>query len=64
MKSLFISLLLIFCCNEILAQEADSLFAFGRRLMMKGKKDSAELIINRGIAFSEKKRIDSFLIKF
>ena len=64
MKSLIIFLFLLVGSNEILAQEADSLFALGRRLMMRGKKDSADLIINRGIALSEKNHSDSFLLKF
>ncbi len=64
MKSLLIFLFLLVGSNEILAQEADSLFVLGRRLMMKGKKDSADLIINRGIALSQKNRSDSFLLKF
>ena len=63
MKSLFIFLLLLLGSNELLAQEVDSLFTLGRKLMLRGKKDSAELIINQGIALSEKKRNDSTLLK-
>jgi two-component sensor histidine kinase len=63
MKSLFLFLLLLVGSNEILAQEADSLFTLGRRLMLSAKKDSAELIINKGIALSEKNRNDSTLLK-
>ncbi len=64
MKSLFIFLFLLVCSNEMLAQNADSLFALSRKLMMRGKKDSADLVINQGIALSEKNRNDSFLLKF
>jgi len=63
MKSLFLFLLLLVGSNEIRAQEADSLFTLGRRLMLSAKKDSAELIINKGIALSEKNRNDSTLLK-
>ncbi|HEY6436715.1 MAG TPA: hypothetical protein VIY47_08995, partial [Ignavibacteriaceae bacterium] len=63
MKSLLIFLFLLVGSNEMLAQEADSLFAFGRRLMLSAKKDSAELIINQGISICEKNRNDSTLLK-
>ena len=63
MKPLSIFLFLLIGSTEILAQDADSLFALGRRLMLSSKKDSAELIMNQGIALCEKNRNDSTLLK-
>lgn len=45
-------------------QEADSLYTLTRRLMSKGKQDSAAYSISQGIALAEKMKSDSFFCKF
>lgn len=45
-------------------QNADSLAALARKLVAKGKHDSASQIINEGVALAEKIGIDSFLCRF
>lgn len=44
--------------------KADSLHLLTRRLMQKGKQDSAALVINEGLIVAQKLRSDSMLCKF
>ncbi|HYF30986.1 MAG TPA: sensor histidine kinase [Chitinophagaceae bacterium] len=45
-------------------EKADSLHALARRLIARGKQDSAALVINQGIALAEKLGRDTLLCKF